>query len=199
VLPIEALLAASHPQSGDRDDALGYAHGLGFQLLAGGAGMLVGHTGSMPGFLAGCFVDRPRRTGVIVLTNATAGMVPADVAAGLLQELEASEPTIVRPWHPTSQVPTELVDTLGVWHWGNTPFVFAMDGDRLVASAGPDEKYSFAVVDGRVVGTTGYHAGEELTVVRRADGSVSHLDIATFIYTRTPYDPDAPIPGGYPG
>ncbi len=45
---------------------------------------------------------------------------------------------------------------------------------------------------------TGYHAGEELKVVRRADGTIGHLDVATFIYTRTPYDPDAPIPGGHP-
>jgi D-alanyl-D-alanine carboxypeptidase len=199
VLGLDELLAASHPQSGDRDDELGYAHGLGFQLHAGGSGMLVGHGGSMPGFLAGCFVDRPRRTGTVFLTNATTGLVHADLVVGLLDELERSEPTVPRPWRPTSAVPPELADALGVWHWGNTPFVFAMDGDRLVASAGADDKYSFAVVDGRVVGTSGYHAGEELRVVRREDGTVSHLDIATFIYTRTPYDPEAPIPGGHPG
>jgi hypothetical protein len=34
--------------------------------------------------------------------------------------------------------------------------------------------------------------------VRRRDGSVSHLDVGTFIFTRQPYDPDAPIPGGVP-
>jgi hypothetical protein len=27
---------------------------------------------------------------------------------------------------------------------------------------------------------------------------VSHLECATFVYTRTPYDPQAPIPGGVP-
>ena len=43
------------------------------------------------------------------------------------------------------------------------------------------------------------HAGEQMHVVRRPDGSVRYLDVATFIYTRTPYDPDAPIPGGLPG
>ena len=30
------------------------------------------------------------------------------------------------------------------------------------------------------------------------DGSVHHLECATFVYTRTPYDPGAPIPGGPP-
>jgi hypothetical protein len=46
------------------------------------------------------------------------------------------------------------------------------------------------------VGTQGYWRGERLRFVRRADGSVSHLDLATFIFTRRPYDPSAPIPGG---
>ena len=35
-------------------------------------------------------------------------------------------------------------------------------------------------------------------MIRSPDGSVNHLDIATFIFTRTPYDPGAPIPGGVP-
>jgi D-alanyl-D-alanine carboxypeptidase len=96
-------------------------------------------------------------------------------------------------------VPAEVAEALGVWHWGNTPFVFTLAGTELVVSRDGVTRDRFVVVDGRVVGTSGYHAGEELHVVRRDDGSVSHLDIATFIYTRTPYDPDAPIPGGHPG
>ncbi|MDX6297870.1 MAG: hypothetical protein QOI51_1727, partial [Nocardioidaceae bacterium] len=48
----------------------------------------------------------------------------------------------------------------------------------------------------RYVGTSGYHDGETLQVVRRTDGSTSHLECATFVFTRVPYDPDAPIPGG---
>lgn len=200
VLQLDWLLLASHPQAGDRDDRLGYAHGLGFQLFSGGAGMLVGHSGSMPGFLAACLVDRDRRTAAAVLANATTGASPTDLAITLLEELERCEPTIAPVWEPTAEVPAELVDALGVWHWGNTPFVFAMEGTHLVARrGGVEEKYRFAVVGDRVRGISGYHAGETLHVVRRADGAVSHLEIATFIYTRTPYDPDAPIPGGHPG
>ena len=72
-----------------------------------------------------------------------------------------------------------------------------MAGTELVGYRNGVEAYRFSVRDdGRVVGTSGYHAGEELHVVRREDGSISHLDIATFIYTRVPYDPEAPIPGG---
>ena len=199
VLSDEWLQLAAHPQSGDRADALAYAHGLGFQLFRGGSGMLLGHTGSMPGFLAACLVDRGRRTGGVVLANATTGFSPAQLVIDLLDEVERCEPTLAEPWRPTEAVPAELADALGVWHWGNTPFVFSMEGDRLVASKDGEAKYAFAVRDGRAVGISGYHAGEELRVVRRADGSVSHLDIATFVYTRVPYDPDAPVPGGHPG
>jgi D-alanyl-D-alanine carboxypeptidase len=193
------LATASHPQSGETDAGLGYAHGLGFQMFPGGSGTLVGHSGSMPGFLAACLVDRERRTAGVVLANATTGHSPVALATVLLEELERCEPTIARPWTPTTTVPPELVDVLGVWHWGNTPIVLAMEGDEAVGRKDGVEKYRFAVVDGRVVGTSGYHAGETLHVVRRDDGSVSHLDIATFIHTRTPYDPDAPVPGGHPG
>ncbi len=46
------------------------------------------------------------------------------------------------------------------------------------------------------VGLDGYLTGEPLRVVRRADGTVSHLDLASFRFTRTPYDPEADVPGG---
>lgn len=198
VLTLDHLLAASHPQSGDRDDALGHAYGLGFQLYAGGAGMLVGHGGSMPGFLAICLVDRARGTGCVGFTNATHGLATTDLARDLLDELERSEPSLPRPWAPTRQVPGELLDVLGVWHWGNTPYVLSFESGEVVARAGGVAKWRYAVRDGRIVGTGGYQAGEVLHVVRRDDGTVSHLDAATFVLTREPYDPEAPIPGGAP-
>ena len=49
--------------------------------------------------------------------------------------------------------------------------------------------------DGTFVGLDGYHAGEVLTVVRDGDRVLS-LDVGTFVYSRTPYDPAAPQPGG---
>ncbi|MCW2791887.1 MAG: beta-lactamase [Nocardioides sp.] len=198
VLSAELLARAFGPQSGSARDGLGYAHGLGFQLFPGGSGTLAGHSGSMPGFVAACLVDPRRRTGGVVLANATSGSSPVQLAVTLLEELQRSEPTLPPVWLPSDPPPAELADALGVWHWGNTPFVFRMEGTELVARRDGVEAYRFAVVDGRVVGTAGYHAGERLHVVRREDGSVSHLDIATFVYTRTPYDPDVPVPGGHP-
>ena len=93
------------------------------------------------------------------------GATGAMLVGTLLDELERHEPHVPPAWRPTGTVPDELVDALGVWHWGNTPFVFAMEGEELAArNARGDEKYRFTVVDGHVIGTSGYHAGETLHV-----------------------------------
>jgi CubicO group peptidase (beta-lactamase class C family) len=198
VLPADVLARAFTPQAGEESSGLAYAHGLGFQVFRGGAGTLVGHSGSMPGFHAICLVDRTRRTGVVGLVNATGGVPVAAFGAALLDELERCEPTLPPVWRPNASVPEAFADVLGVWHWGATPYVLACEGGDLVARRRSVELWRFAAVDGRIVGTRGYHAGEELHVVRRDDGSVSHLDVGTFILTRQPYEPGAPIPGGHP-
>ncbi|MFN8191242.1 MAG: serine hydrolase domain-containing protein [Nocardioidaceae bacterium] len=187
VLALDDLLLATHPQAGDREFDLAYAHGLGFMVYAAGSGLVVGHTGSMPGFLAGCLVDRGRRMGAVLLSNATTGLAPDDVAIELMDLLERDEPTIPRPWLPTASVPEVLLGVPGVWHWGNTPFTFAMNGDELVVSRREVEKHRFVARDGRIIGTSGYHAGEELHVVRDESGAVDHLVCATFVYTKRPY------------
>jgi D-alanyl-D-alanine carboxypeptidase len=71
-------------------------------------------------------------------------------------------------------------------------------GGRCPLLSSGAESHRFALRDGLLVGSSGYHHGETVRVVRDDDGSVSHLVCATFVYTRAPYDPDAPIPGGPP-
>jgi CubicO group peptidase (beta-lactamase class C family) len=197
VLSADLLAAAAHPQSGDRHEGLDSAYGLGLMLLAGGSGTLVGHSGSMPGFVAGCFVDPERRTGVALLANGTVGL-PGDLASGLLEELERCEPTVPRPWRPTTELSATVADVLGVWHWGNTPFVLGWADGMVVANRFGEDRFGFVERDGRLVGSHGYHAGETLHVHRRPDGTVSHLEVATFVFTRAPYDPDVTVPGGHP-
>ncbi len=186
VLPVEDLLSASHPQSGDQRHAFAMSQGLGFMLLPGGSGLLVGHGGSMPGFLAGLLIDRDRCAAGVVLANGTTGVPMLSLARDLLEVLEEHEPRIGPPWTPTEQVPTEVEEVLGVWHWGNTPFEFGLEEGRVVARRQGQEQYAFTVRDGAVIGTSGYHAGERLWVRRAADGTVSHLEIATFVFTREP-------------
>ncbi len=188
-------------QSASRAGAAAGGYGLGLRLLHAGSGTVAGHTGSMPGFLAFLFVDRDRGTGAVGLANATTGLRCEGLPVDLLDALEELEPTVPAAWVPNESVPGGVADVLGVWHWGNTAYGFAWDGEEVVVSSlgSGVVNHRFAPdADGGLVGTVGYHHGERLHVVRNDDGSVNHLRCATFVYTRTPYDPGAPIPGGHP-
>jgi len=198
VLPRATLDEMATPQSATRPGAMASAHGLGFQIVRGGSGMTYGHTGSMPGFLAGLFVDPVRRTGAVLLANGTTGLRCDRLAVELLEALESAEGTVPTPWVPSPSVPPAVAEVLGVWHWGNTAFGFSWDrGEVAVSRLGTGVRAHTFVpcADGSFLGTSGYHHGERLQVVRNEDGSVNHLVCETFVYTRTPYDPRAPIPG----
>lgn len=201
VLSRATLTEMSTPQSATHAASLASAHGLGFQITRAGSGMLFGHTGSMPGFLAGLFVDPVRRTGAVILANATVGMRCEALAVDLLELLEKTEGTVPEPWRPVRDVPAAVREILGVWHWGNTAHAFSWDG-REISVTLPNsrlERHRFVPqADGTFLGTRGYHHGERLHVVRNDDGSINHLVCETFVYTREPYDPAAPIPGGHP-
>jgi CubicO group peptidase (beta-lactamase class C family) len=167
------------------------AYGLGVQVLRMDGRTLVGHGGSMPGFLAGVFVDRDEATGAVSLANTTSGLEP--LVFGLLSDLRAAEPRIVDAWTPSpSPVPLE---SLGVWFWGPAPSVLrAVAGGLLHLGPLPGRPGRASrfrrLDDGTWVGLDGYYAGEPLTI------AADHLDVGTFVFTRSPYDPEAPVPGG---
>ncbi len=200
VLDKASLEEMSVPQPGSAAGGLSGGYGLGLRLLPAGSGTLIGHTGSMPGFLAGLFVDRRRGTAAIALANGTTGLRCEGLPLELLATLEELEPTLPAAWEPVAEVPAPVREVLGVWHWGNTALGLSWNGAELVASSLTDgrEMYRFAPDGDTFLGTSGYHHGERLHVVRNDDSSVNHLVCATFVYTRTPYDPAAPIPGGHP-
>ncbi len=167
------------------------AYGLGLQTLSQGGRQLVGHGGTMPGFRAGLFVDPERRDGVVALCNATTGFDYEALPRVFLGSWSAAQ---VPAWVPTEQVPDEVLPTLGLWFWGNTALELRWQNERLelreLNSATVSD--SFELHDGRIVGVSGYHRGETMHVLP------SHLECATWVFTRSPYDPDAPIPGGLP-
>jgi hypothetical protein len=157
----------------------------------------------MPGFLAGLFVDPVRRTGAVVLANGTAGLRCEGLPVDLLDAVEASEGTIPDAWRPVREVPPAVAEILGVWHWGNTAFEFAWDGHEVTVCSlarGARSHRFRPQEDGTFLGTMGYHHGERLHVVRNAPDEaghtgINHLVCETFVYSRVPYDPAAPIPG----
>ncbi len=161
-------------------------YGLGLRLVAWSGGALAGHTGSMPGFQATLFVDPLSGDGVVALTNGTTGFNGAELALALLGD---HTPGAVEPWVPSEAVPQWAGELLGYWHWGNTAYEVRWTNERLewrdLSESAIAE--TFTQVGDHVIGTAGYHAGETLHVVRRDDGSIDHLECATFVYTREPY------------
>lgn len=179
------------------DDGVYAGYGLGFQVFRRDDRVIIGHGGSVPGFLAFIAVDVERRVGTVELANATSGAVFSGIE--LLAILQRHEPFVASAWQPADDVPADLLDALGIWHWGTSSYLLRLKGADVLelSPVGGAGRASAFVRDGdRWVGTGNYWRGESLTVVRRSDGTVSHLDIGTFVWTRTPYDPSAPIPGG---
>lgn len=182
------------------------AHGLGWQVWNDGGARAAGHGGSMPGFLAMQRVhldahggDGPSGEagdGVVLFTNTTASAALKSLPRELLRTLRELEPAAVRPWVASGS--SDVLELAGTWHWGPAVETARFVGEQLVLGApGTGRGSRFRLVgDDEWVGLDGYYTGEPLRVVRRGDGSVSHLDLATFRFTRTPYDPEADVPGG---
>ncbi|MEU4193868.1 serine hydrolase domain-containing protein [Kribbella sp. NPDC026611] len=183
VLSRDTVEEMATPSAADPREGLTASYGLGLRLIADDPHLLIGHTGSMPGFLAGLFVDRVRRVGAVTLGNATYGRV-ASLAPDLLRILTRYEPPVAQEWVPEPAL-AQGEELLGHWYWGNTPLTISVVGGILQLSGGLGGRLSPLGPD-LYVGRDGYLAGEKLHVVRNGD-TISHLDVATFILTRTPY------------
>jgi CubicO group peptidase (beta-lactamase class C family) len=172
------------------------AYGLGLQVWNRGGTRTFGHGGSMPGFQA--FLEVTEHGDAVVgFANATTGL-RSELGTDLLRILDETEPRLPEEWTPAAPPPGAF-ELVGPWYWGPSPYVVI--AGRLFVElrglGGPGRASRFRPtgVDGWV-GLDGYHTGEPLTVVRQADGIVDHLDLGSFVFTRTPYDPGASIPGG---
>lgn len=197
VLSRPVVTAMATPQSADPDEKGAGAYGLGLRLSVAGERVLAGHGGSMPGFLAGAYVDRDSGVGAVVLANTAYGLDVSALPRTLIETVLAHEPVIAAEWTPVTELPDGVRELVGTWHWGHQPFVAAWDGSALAFTAERGRAFRFAPAGPDTwTGLSGYQLGETLRVVRRADGTISHLDLGTFCYTRIPYDPSVPIPGG---
>jgi CubicO group peptidase (beta-lactamase class C family) len=179
-----------------REEAWSTGYGLGLQLWNDAGARSFGHGGSMPGFLASLEVTEAG-DGAVAFANTTTGM-SGELGRDLLRILGEEEPRLADEWVPAAP-PEGTLELLGVWYWGPAPYVLAARGDQLELRAplGPGRESRFCATGTDAwVGLDGYYTGEPLRVVRRADGSISHLDLGSFLFTHTPYDPQAPIPGG---
>ncbi|MDN3247334.1 serine hydrolase domain-containing protein [Streptomyces sp. ZSW22] len=182
------------------DVADGSAYGLGLQIQYRDGRLLVGHSGSLPGFLANLTISVEDDVAAVVLANCTSGPLVAGVGADLVRIVAEAEPRIPEPWRPLPEVDASVLELAGQWYWGTHAFALRLMADKGVSLeplSGVGRRSRFrSNGDGTWTGLEGYYAGELLRAVRRPDGTVSHLDLGSFVFTRQPYDEGAPVPGG---
>ncbi|MFJ6571380.1 serine hydrolase domain-containing protein [Streptomyces sp. NPDC091292] len=202
VLSAASVLEMRTPASPSElaDVVNGAAYGLGMQLHRMGGRMIVGHSGSLPGFLAGLAISVEDGLAAVTLANCTSGLPIWGLAGDLVQIVAEAEPTIPEPWRPLPEVDQAVLELAGPWYWGTGAVALRLTADGGVtlgplSGAGRASRFR-AQGDGTWLGLDGYYAGETLRAVRRPDGSVSHLDLGSFVFTRQPYDPEAAVPGG---
>jgi CubicO group peptidase (beta-lactamase class C family) len=172
------------------------AMGLGFFLVRTGTGptgrTYVGHTGGMPGHITGVFTHRESGTGGITLMNNTAPVPPDAFAIELAEHVVEHEPVEPEPWRPGTSVPDELRGVLGRWFSEGQPFVFWVEQgelrarvDKPAAAKLPPSRF-VEVEDDVYRDVAGRERGELLRVTRAADGTVTKLNWATYLFTREP-------------
>ncbi|MFF5723378.1 serine hydrolase domain-containing protein [[Kitasatospora] papulosa] len=192
----EMRAPAAPPETGDWAGA----YGLGLQALRRGSRTLFGHSGSLPGFLATLLFSVEDDVAAVVLSNATSGPLTGTVAADLVQIVAEAEPRMPEPWRPLPDVDAGLLALTGPWYWGTQVHALKLLADggiefQPLRGVGRAARFR-ARPDGTWEGLNGYYAGETLRVVRADDGTVDHLDLGSFVFTREPYDRGAAIPGG---
>ncbi|MDG4782574.1 serine hydrolase [Micromonospora sp. WMMD961] len=187
VLTAETLTEMCSPVViGDLDSWTG-GHGLGLELYRDGERVYVGHGGSMPGYVATLVVHRPTRTAVIGFANSY-GFPITRLGRRLLTSVLDAEPAFPQPWRPATATPDGEVGGLtGRWWWMGTPLDLHWDAGDLVAHV-RGERVSRFTREGtdRWRGRSGPESGEILSVLRDDSGRATAVDIATFVFTRSP-------------
>ncbi|MFC0504741.1 serine hydrolase domain-containing protein [Micromonospora costi] len=164
-------------------------HGLGLELYRDGDRVYVGHGGSMPGYVAALAVHRPSRTAVVGYANAY-GFAIGSLGRRILTAVLDAEPPLARPWVPTAATPPgEVTELSGRWWWMGVPLDVTWDataGELVLLMRGERESRFVPEGPDRWRGRTGPENGEILAAQRDESGAVTALDMATFLFTRTP-------------
>jgi CubicO group peptidase (beta-lactamase class C family) len=167
--------------------------GLGLMLIRDGENVYVGHTGSMPGFVAAAFCHPASGFGIVILTNSTAGFGVGAMAAELLTLVREGNPA-PSEWSPGEAVPDRIKPILGRWWSEWRESIFTWKDDKLQATqvgapAGEMVTEFSEVGTDEFVAVSGTERGERLTLERgQGDDSaeVRKLYWATYPFTREP-------------
>jgi CubicO group peptidase (beta-lactamase class C family) len=196
VLGADTVAAMAAPAVIADPDGWTAGYGLGLHLWRRGERVLIGHTGSMPGYLAVLAVHRPSGTGAVAFANAyrLKGFNIADIGLSIVESVLDTEPASPpAPWRPGTPAPPEVAPLCGRWWWMGHEVEARWDepAQQLVLNPDDGEPWRFdREGPDRWRGRTGDNAGEVLLVRRNGSGTVQALDIATFIFTRDEFSPE---------
>jgi len=197
VLAASTIAEMRIPAAPPGDGAWASSYGLGLQLFRLDKRLLYGHSGSMPGFVATLCVSQADGVAGIALANATSGPDIGTIAFDLVTIVADNEPRLPARWKPLPDVDQDLLALTGLWYWGPRPYVLRLLAERAlelspVAGSGRASRFR-AEPDGTWTGLDGYYLGETLRLMRGEDDTIDHLDLGTFVFTREPYEPGAPL------
>ncbi|MFE2433532.1 serine hydrolase domain-containing protein [Streptomyces sp. NPDC059409] len=181
------------------EDEPGAGFGLGLQAVRHQGRTLIGHPGGIPGFLATIWVDRERRTGAVIVGNASTGLSPSR-ALELLDIVGEQTLPLPDEWAPQN-LPPHLLDLTGYWYQGPRPHAIQMEADGSVLLQpvstrtkpsrfrAPASRFG-TTPQGGLTGLDGAYVGEELRVLRDQDGRLAALELTGARFTRVP----GPVP-----
>ncbi|MGC4896139.1 serine hydrolase domain-containing protein [Micromonospora sp. DT31] len=166
-------------------------HGLGVELYRVGDRVYVGHGGSMPGYVAALAVHRPTGTAAVTYANSyglRGGHHIGALGREALTLVLDAEPAAPAPWRPAAPPAADLAALTGRWWWMGGEFEFRVDADGDLVGGLVGKPLLRFTPEGpdRWRGRSGAQDGEILTVIRDETGTPVALDIATFVFTRTP-------------
>ena len=190
VLKRETLAEMRTVQSIDDHVRWTGGYGLGLMLRREGERILVGHGGSMPGFIAGVYVSPADKVGAAVLTNSSTAQV-GDLVVALLSTTTERWPVAPDPWSVEGPPPDDVLPLLGIWFMEGDQFVIGWRDGALEARFPGDPDWKEPAVlrresDDRWRVASGWEHGELLRVERDGDGAIVRLVLAGYPVTREP-------------
>jgi len=165
-------------------------YGLGLILQRDGERILVGHSGSMPGFIAFMFFSPAERVVAAALTNESQTAIN-ELGLSLVRTTIEEWPVAPEPWRVGEPPPEDVAPLLGVWFFEAAEMIFRWRDGKLESRFAQDADWEPSSVfeqetDDRWRTVSGPEHGEALRIERGTNGSVARLIWAGYPLTREP-------------